>query len=102
MAAANALIARMEVATPEYRASPPPPPSSREPKRAAPNPLTARRGAATPESRASPSTLDAEQPPLGPILVNNAPYSRFSVFLKSSHFSEALHRRIYEVATSLI
>ncbi|KAB0268234.1 replicative DNA helicase [Microvirga brassicacearum] len=66
------------------------------------NALIARIEAAVPEYRASPSNIDAEQALLGAILVNNDAYYRVSDFLEASHFFEDLHRRVYEVATSLI
>ena len=66
------------------------------------NALIARLEAAEPQFRTPPSNLDAEQALLGAILVNNDAYYRVSDFLEPSHFIEDLHRRIYEVATSLI
>jgi replicative DNA helicase len=66
------------------------------------NALIARIEAAVPEYRASPSNIDAEQALLGAILVNNDAYYRVSDFLEAGHFFEDLHRRTYEVATSLI
>jgi replicative DNA helicase len=55
-----------------------------------------------PHYRAPPCNIDAEQALLGAILVNNDAYYRVSDFLEVEHFFEDLHRRIYEVATSLI
>jgi replicative DNA helicase len=66
------------------------------------NALIARLEAAEPQFRTPPSNIDAEQALLGAILVNNDAYYRVSDFLEPSHFIEDLHRRIYEVATSLI
>jgi len=66
------------------------------------NALVARLEAVTPEYRVAPNNIDAEQALLGAILVNNDAYYRVSDFLEASHFFEELHRRIYEVATSLI
>ncbi len=66
------------------------------------NALIARLEAAEPQFRTPPSNIDAEQALLGAILVNNDAYYRVSDFLEPSHFFEDLHRRIYEVATSLI
>src|SRR3954463_10696150 len=66
------------------------------------NALVARLEAVTPEYRVAPSNIDAEQALLGAILVNNDAYYRVSDFLEAGHFLEDLHRRIYEVATSLI
>src|SRR5215203_1457336 len=66
------------------------------------NALIARLETAAPEYRVAPNNIDAEQALLGAILVNNDAYYRVSDFLEPGHFFEDLHRRIYEVATSLI
>jgi replicative DNA helicase len=66
------------------------------------NALIARLEAVTPDYRVAPNNIDAEQALLGAILVNNDAYYRVSDFLEPVHFFEDLHRRIYEVATSLI
>jgi replicative DNA helicase len=66
------------------------------------NALVARLEAVTPDYRVAPNNIDAEQALLGAILVNNDAYYRVSDFLEPVHFFEDLHRRIYEVATSLI
>ena len=66
------------------------------------NALIARLETAEPEYRTPPSNIEAEQALLGAILVNNDAYYRVSDFLEAGHFFEDLHRRIYEVATSLI
>ena len=66
------------------------------------NALVARLEAVTPDYRVAPNNIDAEQALLGAILVNNDAYYRVSDFLEPAHFFEELHRRIYEVATSLI
>jgi replicative DNA helicase len=55
-----------------------------------------------PAYRTPPHNIEAEQALLGAILVNNDAYDRVSDFLKPAHFSEELHRRIYEVASQLI
>ncbi len=56
----------------------------------------------TPAYRVAPHNVEAEQALLGAILVNNDAFDRVSDFLKSEHFSEELHRRIYEIASHLI
>jgi len=66
------------------------------------NALIARLETAEPQFRTPPSNIEAEQALLGAILVNNDAYYRVSDFLEAAHFIEDLHRRIYEVATSLI
>jgi len=58
--------------------------------------------AAETQFRLAPHNIDAEQALLGAILVNNDAYFRVSDFLEAEHFQEEVHRRIYEVATSLI
>ncbi|EHK52988.1 DnaB-like helicase N-terminal domain-containing protein, partial [Allomesorhizobium alhagi] len=52
--------------------------------------------------REAPNNIEAEQALLGAILVNNDACYRVSDFLKSGHFYEPLHRKIYEVAAELI
>src|SRR3954462_2298086 len=66
------------------------------------NALIARLEAVESQYRVAPSNIDAEQALLGAILVNNDAYYRVSDFLEAGHFMEDLHRRGYEVATSLI
>src|SRR4029079_4758175 len=50
----------------------------------------------------APNTTEAEQALLGAVLVNNDAFYRVSDFLKSSHFYEPLHRKIFEVAGETI
>ena len=52
--------------------------------------------------RTAPHNIEAEQALLGAILVNNDAYDRVSDFLKPEHFSEELHRRIFEISSQLI
>ncbi len=52
--------------------------------------------------RLAPHNVEAEQALLGAILVNNDAFDRVSDFLQPEHFSEEVHRRIYEIAASLI
>ncbi|MBM6594138.1 replicative DNA helicase [Microvirga pudoricolor] len=66
------------------------------------NALIARLETVEQQYRAAPSNIDAEQALLGAILVNNDAYYRVSDFLAPEHFFEDLHRRVYEVATTLI
>jgi replicative DNA helicase len=66
------------------------------------NALIARLETAVSEYRVAPNNIDAEQALLGAILVNNDAYYRVSDFLEPGHFFEDLHRRIYEIATTLI
>ncbi|WOJ89583.1 replicative DNA helicase [Methylocapsa polymorpha] len=55
-----------------------------------------------PGFRLAPHNIEAEQALLGAILVNNDAFDRVSDFLRPEHFSEELHRRIYDVASQLI
>ena len=67
------------------------------------NSLVARLDAAPePQYRLAPHNIDAEQALLGAVLVNNEAYFRVSDFLEPAHFQEEIHRRIFEVAASLI
>ena len=52
--------------------------------------------------RMPPHNVEAEQALLGAILVNNDAYFRVSDFLEPSHFSEEIHRRIYDILQQLI
>jgi replicative DNA helicase len=52
--------------------------------------------------RVAPHNIEAEQALLGAILINNDAYDRVSDFLKPEHFSEELHRRIFDIASQLI
>ena len=66
------------------------------------NALIARLETAEAHYRVAPNNVDAEQALLGAILVNNDAYYRVSDFLEPGHFFVDVHRRIYEVATTLI
>jgi replicative DNA helicase len=55
-----------------------------------------------PQFRTAPNNLEAEQALLGAILVNNDAFYRISDFLEPDHFFEETHKRIFEVAQSLI
>ena len=55
-----------------------------------------------PTFRLAPHNIEAEQALLGAILVNNDAYDRVSDFLRADHFSEDVHRRIFDVAAQLI
>ncbi len=52
--------------------------------------------------RSPPQNVEAEQALLGAILVNNDAYYRVSDFLESSHFNEAIHQQIYNIASEMI
>lgn len=56
----------------------------------------------TPPVRDLPKNIEIEQNVLGALFVNNAVFARVGGFLEARHFSEDLHQRIYEVASSLI
>jgi replicative DNA helicase len=55
-----------------------------------------------PSFRTPPHNIEAEQALLGAILVNNDAFDRVSDFLQPAHFSEELHRRIFEVCAQII
>jgi replicative DNA helicase len=52
--------------------------------------------------RTPPHNLEAEQALLGAILINNDAFDRVSDFLRSEHFTVEIHRRIYEIAGTMI
>src|SRR5271167_1629685 len=52
--------------------------------------------------RVPPANVEAEQALIGAILINNDAFDRVSDFLRSEHFVEEMHRRIYEIAGSMI
>ena len=64
--------------------------------------MTPLRGEAEAAFRTPPANTDAEQQLLGAILVNNAAYHRVAAFLRSEHFAEAVHGRIYAAIEKLI
>ncbi len=49
-----------------------------------------------------PKNIEAEQALLGALLANNKSFEKVSEFLKAEHFSDPIHRQIYEVITKLI
>ena len=55
-----------------------------------------------PEIRTPPHNIEVEQALLGAILINNEAFDRVSDFLQPEHFSEELHRRIFEATSQLI
>jgi len=59
-------------------------------------------GPREPTFRLAPHNIEAEQALLGAILVNNDAFDRVSDFLRPEHFSEDVHRRIFDVAGQLI
>src|SRR5208337_5301306 len=52
--------------------------------------------------RTPPHNFEAEQALLGAILINNDAFDRVADFLRSEHFVEEIHRRIFEIASSMI
>src|SRR5271166_2652725 len=61
--------------------------------------------ASAPQERAyrvPPANVEAEQALLGAILINNDAFDRVSDFLRSEYFVEEIHRRIYEIAGTMI
>jgi replicative DNA helicase len=66
---------------------------------------TVQRWAAVPQPesfRLPPHNVEAEQALLGAILVNNDAFDRVSDFLRPEHFAEEIHRRVFEVTSSLV
>ena len=54
------------------------------------------------EIDALPSNIEAEQQLLGAILTNNDIYDRVSSLVRSEHFFEPVHRRIFDIAAARI
>jgi replicative DNA helicase len=52
--------------------------------------------------RQAPHNVEAEQALLGAILVNNEAFYRVSDFLLPDHFFDPMHRKIYEISSSLV
>ena len=53
-------------------------------------------------NRAPPVNYEAEQALLGAVLANNAALEKVAEFLRSEHFAEPVHGRIFEACTKLI
>ncbi|MCB2129371.1 MAG: replicative DNA helicase [Rhodobacteraceae bacterium] len=54
------------------------------------------------ETEAVPHNIEAEQQLLGAILTNNDIYDRIAALVKSDHFYEPVHKRIFEIAVARI
>ena len=54
------------------------------------------------DSKAAPYNIQAEQMLLGAVLVNNEVLNRVTEFLKSDHFYEPIHKKIYEAINVII
>lgn len=54
------------------------------------------------EYRIAPHNIEAEQALLGALLIHNEAFDRVSDFLEPEHFYEGIHRRIFEIARTLI
>ncbi len=63
-------------------------------------PAAAPAPAATPE--ALPHNIEAEQQLIGAILVNNDIYDRIASLIRSEHFFDPVHARIFEIASARI
>jgi replicative DNA helicase len=59
-------------------------------------------GEAAPEIEALPHNIEAEQQLLGAILTNNELYDRVALIIRSDHFFDPVHRRIWEIAAARI
>jgi replicative DNA helicase len=67
-----------------------------------PSKVTPLRGAEATPARVPPHNYEAEQALLGAILANNRVFDRVNEFLRSEHFADPVHGRIYEAAGTLI
>jgi len=65
-------------------------------------PVISSNTAAAPAYRRQPHNIEAEQALLGALLINNDAYDRVSDFLRSEHFFEPLHAKIFEIISSLV
>lgn len=54
------------------------------------------------ESKTAPYNIQAEQMLLGAVMVNNEVLNRVTEFLKSDHFYEPIHKKIYEAINVII
>jgi replicative DNA helicase len=59
-------------------------------------------GQGAPDVDPVPHNIDAEQQLLGAVLTNNEVFDRVASFLQPQHFYDAVHARIYEVASAQI
>ena len=55
-----------------------------------------------PSTRQLPTNVEAEQALIGAVLVNNAAWHAIGPGLAAEHFAEKIHRRIWDVASTLI
>lgn len=53
-------------------------------------------------TRSPPANVEAEQAVLGAVMVNNDAWQAIGASLKAEHFTEEIHRRIWEVSSKLI
>ena len=67
-----------------------------------PSKVTPLRGGEAAPPRIPPHNYEAEQALLGAILANNLVFDKVNEFLRSEHFADTLHGRIYEAAGTLI
>ncbi len=54
------------------------------------------------QAKLAPHNLELERAVLGVILVHNEAFDRVSDILQPDHFYEGVHRKIFEVASTLI
>ena len=55
-----------------------------------------------PDITSLPRNIEAEQALLGVLLVNNKAHESISEYLRSNHFSDPIHAKIYDVISKLI
>ena len=53
-------------------------------------------------TRQPPTNVEAEQALIGAVLINNAAWHAIGPGLAAEHFAEDIHRRIWDVASTLI
>ena len=63
---------------------------------------TEHRGAAAAPARPLPASPEAEQAVIGAVLLNNEVFHAIGPRLEVEHFSEEVHRRIWEVTSTMI
>jgi len=49
-----------------------------------------------------PRNIEAEQALIGALLANNKAYEKISEFLRSEHFSDPIHQKVYDIISRLI
>ena len=66
------------------------------------SPALAAKDTVTDVFRSPPHNLEAERALIGAIMLNNRAYEAVSDYLRSEHFSDAVHAKVYEAASRLM